>query len=1318
MFGRLRKLLLTTTALVPLGLAPAAANPLGAQVVGGSATVQGQGTATVTVNQQTNSAIINWNTFNIGAGEKTNIAMPSSSSVELDRVTGGLGPSQILGSLWSNGRVFLVNPDGILFGPGAKIDTGSFLATTHDIANSDFMAGRYNFSIPGNPTASIVNQGTITAQTGGFAALVAPGVRNSGTITATLGTVAMASGNGFTLDFYGDKLITLGLNDSIAATVKDVATGQSLGTLVKNEGTLQANGGRVELTAVAARQVVDSVINNTGVIEANSIGTKNGMIVLGATTAASKPAGAPTQTVKVSGTLSASGKKKGTTGGTVVVTGENIVVSGATIDASGVAGGGTVLIGGDTGGGTPNPAAASIRQARLQPYTVPTASTATVDAATTINASATDTGNGGKVVVWADQTTSFSGSIFARGGLSSGDGGFVETSGHQQLSFNGMVDLAAPNGTHGTLLLDPLDAIIQATAGPGVVTVSSIETALASGDVIVSTGSSGSQPGDITVDSPISWANASALTLSAYRNIAVNANISNTLSPALVTNFVDASVKLRADNTGTGTGTVSFGSGVRISAPGSVSIFYNPSVNPASSVVNSTSYVNPIENYTGNVTGGGTLTTYMLVNTVYDLQNIQNNLSANYALGKDIDASATVNWNSGAGFIPITGPVSINTGVGGFLGEFNGGGHTIDRLYINSSAQNVGLFGYVGPNSCCGYGFYYEHSSIHDLGITNADVTGNYIDSGNGYIGTVGILAGETHGATIANTYVTGSATGSAAGHSLVGGLVGWANEFSSYIYRSSANVRVISDYAGGGLVGEMDRSIIQESFATGSVNAAVGAGGLVGAAFNSAINQSYATGSVTVGPGGYAGGLAAVFDNLFGISQSYSVGAVSGGAGATLGGLVGFSQFGGTPFASYFDSQTSGQSGGAGIGLLNSDLKAGLPAGFDNTVWGINATINNGYPYLLWQTASPPPSPTILTPPALIPITITADSFFKAYGSADPLLTYHITSGSLSGSDAFSGTLTRVSGQNVGTYAINLGTLALPSAYTLTYVGATLTITPVSLTITANSISRQVGAANPTFTASYSGFVAGDGPGVVSGLSLSTPATANSPAGTYSIIAGGASALNYTISYVNGVLTVTQPPNVPPPQTQINPVSPTPPQPDLNAQLLSEIQTALVGNNTNADPTVIRDVVSALGANPSVVYQNGYIYPVGYTDDPTQCVALVHALDPTLKPGTGGTPNWTTGSWVSASNLTLRFGDAIATFNKNGSYTDTHAAIFLGYYPPNGVPKGMYILDQNTTTNGGHAEVRLRLFDTMPTLSGDGYAYATVELRNTTVTQ
>src|SRR5205823_5211745 len=181
--------------------------------------------------------------------------------------------------------VFLINRDGILFGPSSVVNTAGFLATTHDIRNADFMAGRYNFNIPGRPDASIVNQGRITATSGGFAALVAPSVRNSGTITATLGTVALASsGTGFTVDLYGDKLITLAVNDQVASKVIDVATGRPLKSLVSNDGKIRANGGRVELTAAAARAVVDSVINTSGVIKANSIGRRNGMIVLSAAT--------------------------------------------------------------------------------------------------------------------------------------------------------------------------------------------------------------------------------------------------------------------------------------------------------------------------------------------------------------------------------------------------------------------------------------------------------------------------------------------------------------------------------------------------------------------------------------------------------------------------------------------------------------------------------------------------------------------------------------------------------------------------------------------------------------------------------------------------------------------------------------------------------------------------------------------------------------------------------------------------------------------------------------------------------------------------
>ncbi len=410
----LRKLLALTTALMPLAW-PAFAGPDGGVVVGGSATISNPGTANVTINQFTDRAIINWRLFNIGTGERTTFFQPNSNSIVLNRVTGGLGPSEILGQLDANGRVFVVNRDGIIFGAGAVVNTAGFLATTSDIKNEDFMAGRFNFQMPGRPDASIVNMGTITAANGGFAALVAPGVRNSGTISARLGTVALGAGNIFNLDFYGDKLITLGVGDTIATQVKDVATGQTLKSLVTNEGKLKANGGRVELTAAAARTVVDSVINTSGVIEANSIGTHNGRIVLSAATAPaggvggggglSATPGLPKQTIRVSGRLSAAGKRAGTKGGTVLVTGENIEVTGATIDASGRDGGGKVLIGGDWGGGHPNRSLVSNQSANLEGYAIANASTVSVDAATRIDASAKDRGDGGKVVVWSDQTT-------------------------------------------------------------------------------------------------------------------------------------------------------------------------------------------------------------------------------------------------------------------------------------------------------------------------------------------------------------------------------------------------------------------------------------------------------------------------------------------------------------------------------------------------------------------------------------------------------------------------------------------------------------------------------------------------------------------------------------------------------------------------------------------------------------------------------------------------------------------------------------------------------------------------------------------------
>jgi filamentous hemagglutinin family protein len=950
----------------------AIAGPNGGSVVGGSATILGQGSGSVTINQSSQSAIINWATFNIGKGETTTFNQPNSASVALNRVIGGQGPSFLDGTLTANGRVFIVNGDGILFGPNSSITTAGFLATTHNIRNEDFMAGKYNFNIPGNPSASIVNQGSITATSGGFAALVAPGVRNSGTITATLGTVSLAAGNAFTLDFYGDRLITLAVNDRIAAVVKDVQTGETLRSLVHNTGKLSANGGRVELTAAAARAVVDSISNNKGVIEANSIGTRNGMIVLGAATGASKPKGAQTQTVKLSGTISAAGKDKGSKGGTVVVTGENIALVGATIDASGDAGGGKVLIGGDTGGGHPSTAAAAIELAKLETFVIPSATTVSVDATSVINASATGQGNGGKVVLWSDQKTTFAGTILAQGGATSGNGGFVETSSHGTLGFSGMADLNAPQGRHGTLLLDPLNATIDINPGSQVITVASIQSALATGDVIVSTNVAGSDAGDIIVAAPVSWTSANRLTLSADNNIAIHAAITGingglALSAGGGLSFPIATITAIAP-IAVGTFTLQAGAWTQVTPN-------LPAFSAADFRIAGGSFLRALG-------GGGLSGSPYRITDIYGLQGIGSSsaqLSASYVLANNIDAGVTVGWNGRVGFSPIGKFGSP------FLGVLDGQGHTIDKFAFNlSTLGDIGLFGHIGPGGL-----------VENVGLTNVSIN---VDIGNGTGGIeAGALAGNSSG-TISHSYASGSINviGSTAGGTYVGGLVGLSD---GTVFDSYAAVSVVgtgSVVSVGGLVGANFGGSIAQSYATGSVSGSSvegDFGGLVGS--NSGrIMRSFATGGVTVNlifNASYAtaGGLVGTNSGLGGqivdsyatgpvssssasvstaglvgwnafngtISQSYAIGTVRGAA--RVGGLVGQSTWS-TSAQSYWDAQATGQLHSPGspdsAGLGTSVFISGLPAGFDGAVWAIK--VGQSYPYFSWQPASTIPHP------------------------------------------------------------------------------------------------------------------------------------------------------------------------------------------------------------------------------------------------------------------------------------------------------------------------------------------------------------------------
>jgi len=928
-------LLLAWTAILRFTFVPALANPLGGQVVGGSAAISGTGTSTVTVTQSSQNAAINWQSFNIGAGEKTQFIQPSSTSTVLNRVIGDPNASQIFGALTANGRVYLINPNGVLIGNGATINTAGFLATTHDIATGDFMAGNYKFNIPGNPSASVVNLGTITASNAGFAALVAPGVRNSGTITATYGKIGLASANGFTLDPYGDQLITLSVSDSIAAQVKDVATGQTLQSLVKNEGTLSANGGRVELTAVAARQVVDSVINNKGVIEARSIGLNKGRIVLGAATVKSKPAGAPKQTVKVSGTLNVASADGN--GGTIQVTGEDVQIAGATLSASGLTGGGKVLIGGDVGGGNPLPMVTSLVQ--LEGYEIPNATTVSVDGASAIDASATGTGDGGKVVVWADGATAFAGSIAARGGAAGGNGGFVEVSGKETLTFDGNVNVGAAGGLNGMLLLDPLNGRIDTVAGAGVITVGSIVNALQSGDVVVTTNNAvGNEAGDLTVAAAINWSTNNNLWLTAYRNVIVNAAITNTYSGPIVSDKHE--INLVADSTGTGVGTVMFGANgsINTGANGKVHIAFNPSVNPAGSGINGTSYVNPTEDFGPNVTGG-ILKQYMKVNTATDLQNVQNNLTDNYLLGRNI------NMNGVTGFVPIGESTAAD-----FTGEFVGLNNTISNLTINSSATNVGLFRSIGANA------EVEGVLLENFVVTSTATSGSV---------NIGALAGQNLGrigdVNVINANVTTSRDGN------IGALVGLNTGASATVKESNSSGQVnisatASTINAGGLVGSnASNAQIQSAFSLVSVTSnATGTGVQLGgvAGFNNAtMSRLYARGSVTGTTNNAAGGIVGRVDGAGTVSEAYAANVVT--AGGVIGGVTGQNSAGSTVYTNVYWDTNVGLAAAVGLGDATGttgkttvQLQGGLGnlPGFSSTDWAYTTGFNGNYPHLKFE--------------------------------------------------------------------------------------------------------------------------------------------------------------------------------------------------------------------------------------------------------------------------------------------------------------------------------------------------------------------------------
>ena len=783
--------------------------PTDGQITVGAGTIAASG-AKMTVTQQTGKMAVNWQSFNITNGEKVQFVQPSASSVVLNRVVGN-NSSAIYGQLSANGRVILVNQNGVYFSPTSRVDTGALVASTLNITDSDFAAGNYRFA-KGTTSGRVLNQGQLTATEGGYVALLGESAVNEGIIIANKGTVALGSGEKATLDMTGDGLINLAVDQG------------TMNAQAANKGLIQADGGLVVMTARSAGNLAGTVVNNSGVIRANTLSVQNGRIVLDGGSGGAMS----------TGTLDASGLAAGQTGGTVKVLGDSVTLgTGSKITVSGDTGGGTVLVGGNYQGKGPEQNAANT----------------TVEAGTTIHADAVTTGNGGKVVVWADGSTKFAGTISAKGGSLSGDGGSMETSGKQSLKIadTAQVNTLAHNGKIGTWLLDPKDFTIAANGGD--MTGTALSNSLSSTNMeIVSSNGGTDGSGNINVNDSVTWSANTALTLTASADININADITAAGNTSGLVLSYGAGNKYSLNN------------GARVTLSGA----------------------------TPSLTIGGQA--YTVINKLDVLQSVKEGLSGRYALGKDLDASATSGWNSGAGFLPI--------GRDGypFTGNFDGLGHVVSNLYISSNLRMVGLFGY-------------SQGLIKDIGLVGLNVT----CTSDSYP-LIGGLVGINDGGTITNAYSQGTVSATGSGGGEIGGLVGNNSGTITNSY-STANVTA-TDATAGGLLG-YNMGTVTNAYSTGNVTISIGhAGGLAGQNASGLIKNAYSTGSVKSESTAYGsvGGLVGE-NNPATIEHAYSTGKVEGGkyTGGFVGHSVGWASSYSVIENSYWDKGTSGQNDGVG---------------------------------------------------------------------------------------------------------------------------------------------------------------------------------------------------------------------------------------------------------------------------------------------------------------------------------------------------------------------------------------------------------------------
>lgn len=471
------------------------ASPEGLQVIAGDVKAPVFESPSSLLIETNSNAILHWDSFHIAPTETVRFIQPNAQSAVLNRVV-GFSETHIDGLLLSNGRIFLINPQGVVIGPNGKIQAAGFIASTADLLNEDFLLGK-ELLFQQMTQNGIIHLGKIEALDGDVF-LIGRRIQNEGEIQASNGHVGLASAQEVLIQPEGKERILIKVPFSETADEEFA---------IEQKGLIQALSAEIK----TGTRPYANAIKFTGRSETFSLTEEGGLTFL----------------VAEEGICSFSGEIQAQE---ARVLGKQVALEKGAISTSSETGGGTILIGGDYQGKNP---------------LIPNAELTTIGPEVTLEASATNRGNGGKIIVWADESASFFGKASAQGGAKGGDGGFVEVSG-KRLQFEGLVNTSAPLGKAGTLLLDPIDVNISFGPDSNVtflgssyqytdcftmtnINANNLQTNLGVGNVTISTsapnGNMCSNPGNIILSSALTWATPNTLTLQADNGIQIDGNI-------------------------------------------------------------------------------------------------------------------------------------------------------------------------------------------------------------------------------------------------------------------------------------------------------------------------------------------------------------------------------------------------------------------------------------------------------------------------------------------------------------------------------------------------------------------------------------------------------------------------------------------------------------------------------------------------------------------------------------------------------------------------------------------------------------------------